>query len=108
VTRPTGPGPRADDPDAQDRSDWIRDIDTALTAAGLTTRIRDSAGGLDLKATIHPPGQKPTDVIADEDGYLEIHWWSDPGATPQQVAEALTTALTALTGAPPATTAGES
>lgn len=108
MTGPTGAGPDPDDPDAQDRQDWIRDLDTALTAAGLSTRIRETAGGLDLKATIHLPGQKSVDVIADEDGYLEIHWWSDPGATPQQVAEALTTALTALTGAPPATLAGES
>jgi hypothetical protein len=108
VTGPTGSGPGPDDPEAQDREDWLRGLDTALTAAGFTTRIRDTAGGLDLKATIHPPGQKPTDVIADEDGYLEIHWWSDPDATPQQVAAALTTALTALTGAPPAKPAGES
>lgn len=108
MTGPASPGSEPDDRDGQDRADWIRDLDTALSAAGLSTRLRDSAGGLDLKATIHPPGQKPTDVIVDEDGYVELHWWCEPAATPQQVAAALTAALTALIGVQPAAPAGES
>lgn len=103
MTGPAGPGPEPDDPDAPDREDWIRDIDTALTAAGLTTRLSQNAGGLDVTAVIHPPGRKPAEVIIDEDGYVELRWWSDPGADPQRVTATITSALTAVTGSPPAT-----
>lgn len=103
VTGPAGPGLEPDDPDTQDREDWIRDIDTALTAAGLTTRLNQSASGLDVTAVIHSPDRKPAEVIVDEDGYVELRWWTNPGATPQHVTATITSALTAVTGIPPAT-----
>jgi hypothetical protein len=106
----TGPGPGAGsgpddsarDPDAELRADWIHDVDAALSAAGLATQLQQTAGGLDITVAIHQPGRKTTDVIVDEDGYVEIHWWSSPEATPQQVADAIRGALTALTTAPAA------
>lgn len=93
---PEGPRARPDDPDAQARADWIRGIDAALDAAGLAPRLSQTAGGLDVTATIHQPGRRPAEVVVDEDGYLEIRWWSDPGVAPQQVAAAITSALSAL------------
>ena len=104
----TGPGPGAGcgpddsarDPDAELRADWIGDVDAALSAAGLATQLKQTAGGLDITATIHQPGRKTTDVIVDEDGYVEIHWWSSAEASPQQVADAIRAALAALAAAP--------
>jgi hypothetical protein len=98
----TGPGPddTARDPNAELRADWIGDVDAALSAAGLTTQLKQTAGGLDITATIHQPGRKTTDVIVDEDGYVEIHWWSSPEASPQQVADAIRGALAAISAAP--------
>lgn len=104
----TGPGPgtvsgpddSARDPDAELWADWIGDVDAALSAAGLATQLRQTAGGLDITATIHQPGRKTTDVIVDEDGYVEIHWWSSPEATPLQVADAIRGALAVLADAP--------
>jgi hypothetical protein len=82
--------------DAADRADWIRDLDAALSAAGLATRLKETAGCLDVTTTIHSPGHKPTDVVVDEDGYIELHWWRPPDATPQQVAGIIARALNAL------------
>jgi hypothetical protein len=110
VTGPDpGPDPEPDDSDSQAREDWIRDIDAALSAAGLTTQLNQTAGGLDVTATIHLPGRKPAGIVVDEDVYVELRWWSDPAATPQHVTAAITSALTAAAGVPPATTpTGES
>jgi hypothetical protein len=98
----SGPGDSARDPGAELRADWIGDVDAALSAAGLATQLQQTAGGLDITATIHQPGRKTTYVIVDEDGYVEIHWWSSAEATPQQVADAIRGALAALTTAPAA------
>jgi hypothetical protein len=97
VTGPApGPEPEPDDPYAQARADWIRGIDAALGAAGLAPQLNQTAAGLDVTAAIHHPGRKPAEVVIDEDGYLEIRWWSDPGVAPQQVVAAISRALTAL------------
>ncbi|MGH3396433.1 MAG: hypothetical protein ACRDPO_17265 [Streptosporangiaceae bacterium] len=77
-----GPAPEPDDPDSQARADWIRGVDTALAAAGLATRLNQTAGGLDVTATIHPPGRKPAEIVVDEDGYLEIQLVERPGRGP--------------------------
>jgi hypothetical protein len=102
VTGTAGPGPGPDDSDAQAREDWIRDVDAALSAAGLSTRLKETAGCLDVSAAIDQPGRKPGQVIVDEDGYIELHWWSTPRATPQQVARTITSALATLAAALPA------
>jgi hypothetical protein len=97
VTGPApGPEPEPDDPHAQARADWIRGIDAALGAAGLAPQLNQTAAGLDVTATIHHPGRKPAEIVVDEDGYLEIRWWSDRSLGPQEVAAAITRALTAL------------
>lgn len=82
------------DDDAADRLWAIAD---ELSAAGLTTHLRCTRGVLDLSATMYRSGHRETDVIVDEDGYTELHYWADPAATPAQVAYAITTALTAVT-----------
>jgi predicted glycoside hydrolase/deacetylase ChbG (UPF0249 family) len=92
VTDPA-PGPSAGP------ATWIRGIAAALTAAGLTADLHHTPVGLDLTATRHPPGQKETEVLVDEDGYIELRWWAVPGATAEQVAAAVTRALAAITAA---------
>jgi hypothetical protein len=102
VTGPASPDhgreDNAQDP-AGDRADWIRDIDTALAAAGLTTRLTETAAGFDVTAALHPSGHKPAEIVVDEDGYVELRWWTDPTATPRQVAAIITRALAAVTPA---------
>jgi len=96
MTSPS-PGRPAADPAA-----WVRGIAAALSAAGLTADLHRTAAGLDVTATARPPGLKETEVLVDEDGYIEIRWWAAPGAAADQVAAAITRALTAITAAPPA------
>lgn len=97
----SGAEDRARDPGAELRADWIRDVDAALSAAGLGAQLKESAGCLDVTAAIHQSGRKPGEVIVDEDGYVELHWWVPSDATPQQVTGAIISALAALAAALP-------
>lgn len=83
---------------SEDTAAWLAAITRELIAAGFAADLNETAGGLDLTASMHRPGQKETDVIVDEDGYAEIHWWTQPGATPAEVAAAIARAVTAVTG----------
>ena len=94
------PEAEPDDPGAPLRAQWIRGVDAALSDTGLATRLNETAGCLDVTVTVHEPGRKPTDVIVDEDGYIEIHWWSDPDAPAQQLASLIASALATLAAAP--------
>jgi len=69
----------------------IRAVAAQLSAAGLVTVVQETSAGLDLTATSHQPGRKEVEVVVDEDGYAELRWWADPGATP---------ALAAVTAGP--------
>jgi hypothetical protein len=94
------PVPEPDDPQAAVRAAWIRGLAAALRAGGLTAQLNETAGCLDVTVTVQHPGRKPTDVIVDEDGYIEIRWWSSPDATAQQVAGVITRALATLSAGP--------
>lgn len=86
----TDPGPAAD------IAQRTRAIAVELTAAGLTTRVRQTHDALDVTATLSEPGRKDIKVIVD-DLYVELRYWNQPDATPAQVTAAIMRALTAIT-----------
>lgn len=77
----------------------MRAIAAALTAAGLIADVHDTSGVLDVTATLNRPGRKETQVIVDEDGYVEIRYWNPAGTTPGQVAAVIVRALDAINAA---------
>ena len=75
-------------------------IAAGLQAGGLDARVHDTHGVLDIRATIYNSHGKGTDVTVDEDGYVTLAYWNDPGATPAQIVAAISRALAAITGPP--------
>lgn len=69
-----------------------------LSAAGLDAHLHCTRGVLDVTAALRRPGIKDVCVTADEDGYLEVCWWSASAATPAQVASVIGRVLAVLTG----------
>ena len=63
----------------------MRAIAAELAAHGLSARLHDTRGTLDLTATVHPPGQREAEIVIDEDGYTELRYWNEPGAGPAQI-----------------------
>jgi hypothetical protein len=96
MTPSSEPG-AADDPGETARR--MRAIAAGLTAAGLTAHVHDTCGVLDVFASLHRPGGKETDIIVDDDGYVEIRYWNHPGATSDQVTAVITRALAAIAAA---------
>lgn len=68
-----------------------------LTAAGLNTRVSETHGVLDITATLSRDGSKDTQVIVDEDGYVQISYWNRPAATPAQITATIVRALAVIT-----------
>jgi hypothetical protein len=75
-------------------------IAAGLQAGGLDARVHDTRGVLDIRAALCNGGGKGTDVTIDEDGYVTVSYWNDPGATPAQVIDVISRALGAITGGP--------
>jgi hypothetical protein len=92
--------PRVPDPKTAARMHAITDD---LGVAGLDAQVHATRGVLDITASLHQPGGLSTEVIVDEDGYVQISYWNAPGATAAQVVAVITAALAAITSA----TAGE-
>jgi hypothetical protein len=74
-------------------------IAAGLQAGGLDARVHDTRGVYDIRATLYNAGGKGTDVIIDEDGYVTLSYWNDPGAAPAQIIEVISRALAAITRA---------
>jgi hypothetical protein len=55
---------------------------------------------LDITATFHRPGGKPVEIICDEDHYVQVSYWNDPGATSAQIVAVISRALTVITRPP--------
>ena len=72
----------------------MRAIAAGLHAAGLDAELHQTRGVLDITATMPHPGS--TDVTVDEDSYIQISWWNDPDATPNEVVATITRALAAI------------
>jgi hypothetical protein len=74
----------------------MRAIAAGLAANGLTASLHDSRAGLDVSATARPPGQREAEIVIDEDGYSELHYWNPPGAGPDQITATALRALAAV------------
>ena len=74
----------------------MRAVADALSAAGLAASISQTRAAVEVVATLHRKGQREIEAVIDEDGYTELRFWHQPGATPAQVSAAITHALTAI------------
>jgi hypothetical protein len=73
-------------------------IAAGLQAGGLDARVHDVRGVLDIRATLCNGDGKGTDVTLDEDLYVTLSYWNEPGAAPAQVIDVINRALAAITG----------
>ncbi len=73
-----------------------------LTAAGLDTRVCETQGVLDITATLSQAGSKDTQVIVDEDGYVQVSYWNPATAMPAEVVATIVRVLAAIITAQPA------
>ena len=81
-------------PATQDRAGRIRAIAAGLAATGVATGTNGNhLTGLDVTATVRPPGRAKTEIMLDEDGYAEIRWHTSPAAPAAEVAAALARAI---------------
>jgi hypothetical protein len=92
---PETPGPGSDGAETAAR---MHAIAAGLQGGGLDARVYDIRGVLDIRATLYNAGGKGTDVTIDEDGYVTVCYWNDPGATPIQIIEVISRVLAAITG----------
>jgi hypothetical protein len=106
---PAGPGPAADpdpgpDPDADPDADPEESLQRMLvitgllTAAGLTACLNVTRDIPDVTAWLPQPGGRDIKIIIDDDGYIELRFWTSPGTTPSHVTRILTGAIAALNG----------
>jgi hypothetical protein len=86
--------------DAEETAARMRALTAELKTAGLDAHLHSTRGVLDITAALRRPGNKDICVTADEDGYLEISWWSAPGATPAHIIAVISRALAAISGPP--------
>lgn len=80
----------------------MRAIAEGLTAHGVPAHLHESRAGLDITATLQVPGRRDAQIVIDEDGYAELHYWNPPGAGPEQITITALFALAAATGSGPA------
>jgi len=74
----------------------LQQIAAGLTAIGLITRLHRTRAGTDLTATLHPPGHRDIQVIADEDGYTELRYWASLRTPPTAAVATIAGVLDAL------------
>jgi hypothetical protein len=74
----------------------MRQVAAGLSVAGLESHVRDTQDVLDVTATLEGPGSKAAEVIVEEDGYTEIRYWNQPGATPGNVTAVIVRSLAAI------------
>lgn len=93
------PHPLKLDKDAQEVTARMRAIEAVFASNGLTTHLTDARAGLDLSAVLSPSGKREAEIWVDENGYVEVRYWSPAGSTAEQVAMTALRALFAVTGA---------
>jgi hypothetical protein len=87
------------DEDAQESTRRMRAIEAELAANGLTTHMTDARAGLDLSAILSPSGRREAEIWIDEDGRVEVRYWTPEGSTAEQIAAIALRALHAMTSA---------
>ena len=99
MTESVIPHPLKRDEEAQAVTARMRAIEAVLASNGLTTHLTDARAGLDLSAVLSPSGHREAEIWVDENGYVEVRYWSPEGSTAEQVAMTALRALFAVTGA---------
>jgi hypothetical protein len=72
-------------------------VAAGLRAAGLVVGLHETDGLLDVTATLRLPGRREIEVIADDDGYVQVSWWCPAGALPEQVTASVGRVVAAIT-----------
>jgi hypothetical protein len=97
---PAGPGrtspARAPEPDPEESLQRMLVITGLLTAAGLTACLNVTRDIPDVTARLPVAGGRDIRVIIDDDGYVELRFWADPGATPSEITSMVTRAITVI------------
>jgi hypothetical protein len=91
-------GPFQHDEEAKAVVRRMRAIEAEFAAEGLTTHLTDARAGLDLSAVLSPSGTREAEIWVDEEGYVEVRYWSPPGASAAQITATALRALRAITG----------
>lgn len=99
MTEPVIPHILKRDEEAKVVTARMRAIEAVFAANGLTTHLTDARAGLDLSAVLSPSGRREAEIWVDENGYVEVRYWSPEGTTAEQVAMTALRALFAVTGA---------
>jgi uncharacterized protein involved in type VI secretion and phage assembly len=95
------PDPFTQDKESQQVVRRMRAIEAEFAANGLTTHLTDARAGLDLSAVLSPSGTREAEIWVDEDGRVEVRYWSPPGASAAQISATALRALKAMTGDAP-------
>ncbi len=74
----------------------LHEIAARLRETGWLTRLHRTRAGTDLTATLHPSRHRDIQVIADEDGYTELRYWTSLVSTPAIAVATITGVLDAL------------
>jgi hypothetical protein len=77
----------------------MRGIAAGLSDAGLDVCLNETRGVLDVTATLDRPGAKVSEVVVDQDGYVELRYWNQRSATPEQITLVVVRALAAIAAA---------
>jgi S-adenosyl methyltransferase len=93
---PAGPGPAAE-PDPEESLQRMLVITGLLTAAGLTACLNVTQDIPDVTARLYRPEGRDIRVIIDDDGYIELRFWADPGTSPSRITTTVTRAISAIT-----------
>ena len=80
----------------------MRAIEAVFASNGLTTHLTDARAGLDLSAVLSPSGKREAEIWVDENGYVELRYWSPEGSTAEQIAAVALRALRTATRPLPA------
>lgn len=97
MTRPAT-GRRAESWEQAERR--VRAVAAELAAAGLDTRVFEGGGVLGVRASLRREGCGPVEVTYDDDQYVQVTYWHEPGAAPEQVAAVIKGVLAVITQGP--------
>jgi len=81
---------------AEETAARMRAIASELSAAGFDARLHETRASIDLTATHRAPGRRDIEAVIDEDGYVELRFWTGPGDRPGQVAAAIARVMAAV------------